>query len=66
MKDVLVHMIADDDLMNSLSATTKMTPTPDLILRLKEAGRAAADRFLRDHKARIGKAGSVDLARLYG
>lgn len=66
MKDVLVHMIADDDLMNALSASSKMTPRADLLLRLKAAGQAAADRFLRDNKTKIGKSGSVDLAKLYG
>ena len=37
MKDVLLHMIADDALMNSLSVTTKLTPTPYLLHSLKQA-----------------------------
>lgn len=62
MKDVRVHMIADDDLMNQLGAATKLMPSPALMAQLKAAGRAAADRFLATHEARIGEAPSVDLA----
>jgi NTE family protein len=66
MKDVLVHMVADDALMNSLTRSTKLMPSPELLLRLKSAGQAAAEAFLVAHKAKIGVTGSVDLARLYG
>jgi len=66
MKDVFVHMIADDALMNSLTAETKMLPTPGLIERLKEAGRAAAERFLATEGAMIGQCGTVDLEATYG
>ena len=42
MKDVLVHIVADDDLMDHLSAASKLTPAPGLLFALKEAGIAAA------------------------
>ena len=64
MKDVHIHMIADDPLMTELSATTKLVPTPYLLYRLKEAGRLAADAFLTSHRAKIGKGHSVDLAAM--
>lgn len=66
MKDVLVHMIADDALMNSLSATSKLTPTPFLLHSLKEAGRAACGRFLAAHKGDLGKSATVDLGAMFG
>ncbi len=66
MKDVLVHMIADDELMNDLSVATKLVPTPVVLARLKAAGRAAADSFLSDHGDRIGREGTVDLAAMFG
>ncbi|MGL6211335.1 MAG: patatin-like phospholipase family protein, partial [Paracoccaceae bacterium] len=66
MKDVLVHLIADDDLMNALSGSTKLTPLPGLLARLKAAGQAAAERFLIDHRAKIGKQSSIDLPGLFG
>ncbi|MEX0319633.1 MAG: patatin-like phospholipase family protein [Ruegeria sp.] len=65
MSRVLVHMIADDDLMNSLSVATKLVPTPVVLTRLKEAGRAAAHGFLRDHKSDLGERGTVDLAAMF-
>ena len=61
MKNVLVHMVADDALMNDLSVATKILPNPVLLGRLKAAGRAAADGFLRAHKDDLNQRGTVDL-----
>ena len=62
MKAVRVHMIADDALMNDLNVATKTIPQPVILARLKAAGIEAMDRFLRDHKADLGKRGTVDLS----
>ncbi|MEM1274846.1 MAG: patatin-like phospholipase family protein [Pseudomonadota bacterium] len=64
-KDVKVHMIADDALMNDLSVATKLIPQPYVIAKLKEAGQVACDRFLSEHKAQIGEKGSVDLVEMF-
>lgn len=64
-KDVKVHMIADDALMNELSVATKLIPQPYVIAKLKEAGQVACDRFLSEHKAQIGTEGSVDLVDMF-
>ena len=61
MKEVRIHMIADDKLMNDLTATTKLAPSHQLLARLKAAGQAAADRFLADKGQMIGQDASVDL-----
>jgi len=66
MKDVLVHMIADDDLMTDLSVATKLVPTPQVLNALKRAGRAACDRFLTTHKAALNASGTVDLQAMFG
>ncbi len=66
MKDVLVHFISDDVLMNELSGSTKLTPTPDFLGRLKTAGQVAATAFLTDHRADIGQRSSIDLDGLFG
>jgi NTE family protein len=66
MKDVLVHLIADDVLMRGLSARTKIAPTPQLLERLFTAGRAAADGFLARHGEDLGVRTSVDLEALFG
>ena len=61
MKDVLIHSISDDPTMLELSASTKISPKPELLSRLKRAGRTAADDFLRQHWDNIGVEGSIDL-----
>ena len=38
MKNVLVHMISDDALMNTLNVATKTIPTPMILQQLKTAG----------------------------
>ncbi len=64
MKDVRVHMVADDILMNDLTAGSKLEPTARLIGRLHAAGRGAAERFLGSCAGRIGQAATVDLSAL--
>ncbi len=65
MKYVLVHMIADDALMRDLSVATKLVPSAILVERLREAGAAAADRFLAEHLKDVGKKSTVDLTDMY-
>lgn len=65
MKNVKVHMIADDDLMNDLNVATKTIPTPIILERLKQAGEAAADTFLKDHKKDLGQRSSVNLTEMF-
>ena len=66
MKDVRVHMIADDGLMNRLSATSKLTPSASFLAELKAAGRVAAERFLAGEGAKIGQHASLDLPAMLG
>ncbi len=66
MKNVLIHMIADDDLMNSLSVATKLVPAPLLLGQLRKAGRAAAERFLDESMGKLGKEPSVNLTAMFG
>ncbi|MBE1282233.1 MAG: patatin-like phospholipase family protein [Rhodobacteraceae bacterium] len=66
MRRVLIHMIADDDLMTDLSVTTKMIPMPQVLNRLKAAGRAAAERFIEDAFDALGERSSVDLREMFG
>ena len=66
MSRVLVHMIADDALMNDLSAATKIVPNPVVLNRLKQSGRDAADQFLSAHKDDLGQRSTVDLPVMFG
>ena len=65
MKDVLLHLIADDALMTDLSAGTKLSPNPGLIARLHDAGRAATEAFLARHRHDLGQRASLDLTALF-
>jgi NTE family protein len=65
MKDVLVHMISDDVLMNTLNVATKTIPAPVVLARLKAAGEEAAETFLSDHRKDLGKRSSVDLHAMF-
>ena len=64
-KDVLIHMIADDDLMQKLSVATKMVASPPVLFQLREAGRDAAEAFLRDGIDRIGEDSTVNLREMF-
>ncbi|MBV2360926.1 patatin-like phospholipase family protein [Thalassococcus sp. CAU 1522] len=66
MKDVRVHMIADDALMNELSVATKLVPVPTVLAQLKEAGRRATGEFLRLHKKDLNERQTVDLRAMFG
>ncbi|MGV6848300.1 MAG: patatin-like phospholipase family protein [Marinibacterium sp.] len=66
MRRIFVHMIADDALMNELSVATKTVPSAPVLAQLKDAGRAAADRFLQDHFDDLGARSSIDLPALIG
>jgi NTE family protein len=65
MKDVLIHMVADDVVMNSLRAQSKVAPDKGTLARLKAAGQVAADRFLDAHADDLGQRASVDLAAMF-
>ncbi|AEI93805.1 MULTISPECIES: patatin-like phospholipase family protein [Roseobacter] len=62
---VLMHMIADDALMNELSVATKVIPTAYTLAKLKEAGQRAADDFLTAHRDDLNKRSSVDMVEMF-
>lgn len=66
MKEPLIHLISDDELMTSLGTRTKVMPGPGLLSQMKQAGRNAAERFIEDCFSELGERDSVDLPRLYG
>ena len=66
MKNVYVHMISDDALMNDLSVATKQVPLPSVLAQLRAAGRKAADGFLASHKQDLNQKQTVNLADMFG
>ncbi|WBU57865.1 patatin-like phospholipase family protein [Paracoccus sediminicola] len=65
MKNVLLHMILDDTLMNDLTARTKILPDPGMLERMYEAGKVSADSFLEQHADDINQRDSVDMSALF-
>lgn len=66
MKAVHIHMIADDKLMTELSVASKLVPSPAMLTKLFDAGQAAAEAFLTEHRTKLGRQSSVDLPAMYG
>jgi NTE family protein len=64
MKRNHVHSVSDDALMNQLGMVTKMAISRTLLLQLRDAGRAAMERFLAEGKQTLGRQSSVDLAAM--
>ncbi|WP_371157584.1 patatin-like phospholipase family protein [Jannaschia sp. 2305UL9-9] len=65
MKDVLVHMIADDALMRQLSVATKTVPNAAVMNALRSAGATAAKRFLDQDFDDLGQRSTVDLEAMF-
>jgi len=65
MRDLNIHVIADDALMNDLSVATKLVPSPYILGRLRAAGEAAVEDFLTAHKADLNARSSVDLEAMF-
>jgi NTE family protein len=62
-KDLRLHMIADEEDLASLSAQSKLDTGWPFLQRLRDWGRAAADRWLAAHRADVGARSSVDVGR---
>lgn len=65
MKNPLIHMIWDDELMTDLNARSKLMPAPGMLARMKRAGQVAADSFLNDHADALNQRDTVDLPALF-
>lgn len=66
MARVLVHMIADDALMNELSVATKLVPNGFILGKLKQAGAAATEAFLQVHFDALGTCDTVEMQDIFG
>ncbi|MDO5657429.1 MAG: patatin-like phospholipase family protein [Paracoccus sp. (in: a-proteobacteria)] len=65
MKNVLMHMILDDKLMNDLNARSKILPKPGLLAEMKAAGQHAADQFIENCADAINKRDTIDFSALF-
>lgn len=61
---VHLHMIHDDNDMREFPPSSKLVAERDFLLKLKELGRMAADRWLKQGGRHLGKKSSFDYHRL--
>ena len=60
-KRLRIHSVRDDETMRSFGVATKSTPDWAVLKRLKEAGKASMEAWLKAHKDKIGVKDSVDI-----
>ncbi|MEL6980099.1 MAG: patatin-like phospholipase family protein [Pseudomonadota bacterium] len=64
-KHMRIHPIEDPEAFRQLSVATKMSPESRILDGLFEAGRGAMDRWLAEHKDKLGAESSVDVREKY-
>jgi NTE family protein len=65
MKRMLIHSIADDELMRSLCVTSKLNADWDFLQAMRDAGRARAGAWSADCFDRLGHESTIDIAGNY-
>ncbi len=60
-KHLRLHVVADDDGLAPLRASSKLNTEPDFLLALHALGHAAADRWLAQHRGDVGRRSTIDL-----
>jgi NTE family protein len=65
IKQVLIHSIANDPLMNGLNAASKYNADWDFITYLRDEGRRCASDWIEKNFARLGVESTVDIDRHY-
>jgi NTE family protein len=66
LRAVRWHLIDGHDTLSALPSDSKMIAHPQLLTRLREAGRAQAAAWTAAHGGAIGRRSSADVARLFG
>ncbi|HYE00130.1 MAG TPA: patatin-like phospholipase family protein, partial [Alphaproteobacteria bacterium] len=64
-KRMYVHMIEDDKEMKLMGASSKLCADQAFLLKLKNLGRRAADRWLRAHFDDLGQKSTIDIHDVY-
>jgi NTE family protein len=65
LKRMLVHRIAADEVMSSLSVASKLNGDWDFLTYLRDRGREHADRWLAESFDRLGRESTVDIRSEY-
>jgi NTE family protein len=65
MKRMLIHSIADNEVMNELSHTSKLNADWEFLSNLRDTGRAHAEAWLKENFAKLGHESTVDVRATY-
>ena len=60
-KDLRLHLVTDEDGLGALDAASKLDTSWDFLESLWRMGRAAAERWLDEHRAAVGLRSSYDI-----
>ncbi len=64
-KQIRLHRIHDDEAITQFSASSKLNAEWDFLCHLKELGRQAADRWIRQSLSAVGQRSTVDINALF-
>lgn len=64
-RKVLFHLIESEKEMAELGPSTKVLTEKKFLLHLKELGREAATRWLKEHGSQVGKESTIDIKEKY-
>ena len=64
-KNLRLHMVADDEGLAPLHASSKLNTSRPFLEALHAQGRSAAERFLADHRQDLGQRSSLDLQQTF-
>ena len=65
LKKMHIHGISDDEVMTGLGATSKLNADWEFLTFLRDAGRAAADRWLTRSYDKVGLESTIDIHQTY-
>jgi len=65
MKRMLIHSIADDELMRGLCVTSKLNADWDFLQSMRDAGRERTEAWLAESFDRLGSESTIDIAGSY-
>ena len=60
---IFLHLIEDEDRMREFKLSTKLNGDWEFLLKLRRYGREAAERFLGQHMAALGRESTLDIQR---
>jgi NTE family protein len=65
LKNMLIHMVGDEDAMEQLGVASKLNTDLDFLLYLRDLGRRTAERWLDENFAALNQRSSFDVRKMF-